>query len=65
MTDVRRGVVLVTGGSRGIGAASAVALAVDGWDVGVNYRTREDEARVPRPPDLGSWARAIRKGERT
>jgi NAD(P)-dependent dehydrogenase (short-subunit alcohol dehydrogenase family) len=29
--------VLVTGGSRGIGAATAVRCARDGWDVAVNY----------------------------
>lgn len=35
--------VLVTGGSRGIGAAAAVLAAQRGWDVAVNY-TRDAEA---------------------
>jgi 3-oxoacyl-[acyl-carrier protein] reductase len=35
---------LVTGGSRGIGAATALLLAECGADVGIGYRSREQEA---------------------
>ncbi len=43
MTD--QGCALVTGASRGIGAAIAIGLARDGWPVGVNYRSDEEAAR--------------------
>lgn len=33
------GLLIVTGGSRGIGAATALRAARDGWDVCVSYRT--------------------------
>lgn len=36
--------VIVTGASRGIGAATAILAARDGWDVCINYRSHPDEA---------------------
>ena len=39
------GVLVITGGSRGIGAQTARLAAAAGWDVAVNYReNRENRA---------------------
>ena len=55
-------VMLVTGGSRGIGAATAKLAARDGWDVCVNYATNEARAQevVAAVEKAGRRAVAIR-----
>ena len=56
-----QGCALVTGAARGIGAATARALAEAGWPVGINYRTDSDgaEAVAREIEGAGGRARAI------
>jgi 3-oxoacyl-[acyl-carrier protein] reductase len=59
--DLNGRIALVTGASRGIGAAIAIALAEAGAAVAVNYRQRADEADavVAKIRDIGGRATAI------
>jgi len=61
-SDISGKVALVTGASRGIGKAMALALADAGVDVAVNYHTQEDAAQetCERIKNLGRRALAIR-----
>ena len=64
MIDFSNQVALVTGGSRGIGAATAVMLAKAGADVAIVYRRDVHSANkiLKKINDLGGNGRAIRGG---
>lgn len=53
---------IVTGAARGIGAASARALADDGWAVAVLYRGHEDSANEVAETIVANGGRAVAVG---
>jgi 3-oxoacyl-[acyl-carrier protein] reductase len=59
MQDLGGHIALVTGASRGIGAAVALALAGAGASVAVNYRERADDAAAVVAKITASGGRAI------
>ena len=58
--DLKGKKAIVTGASRGIGRATAILLARAGADVGISYRSREDEASATleemRSVGCAAWA---------
>jgi NAD(P)-dependent dehydrogenase (short-subunit alcohol dehydrogenase family) len=59
MPNRSNNVALVTGGSRGIGAATAILLAKSGYDVVINYKTNESRALVVKESVEALGQRAI------
>ena len=61
--DLRGKRALVTGGSRGVGAATAMMLAEAGADVAITYRSRAKEAEAVvaaiRGRGVSAWAEAL------
>lgn len=62
METIRRTVALVTGASRGIGAATALALAERAYDVAITYRNKAARANEIASEITGRGVRALAVG---